>query len=301
MPASHAPDPRAPAGLPRRVRLAAYALVVRGDHILLSRLAPHLTPHEQWTLPGGGVEFGEHPREAVVREVHEETGLAVQVGETARVYDVSGVGERGGEQVQFHSVRLVYDGWVPLDAPEPRVVEQDGSTVDAAWHPVADVLSGRVPTVRLVAEALADHETFRLQRPAAYALVRRDDEVLLTRVSVAGHHTGSWTLPGGGIDHGESPHEAVAREVHEETGLAVTVGALLGVHDVHFSGTAPNGRVEDFHGIHLVFAATPDGDQQPRVVEEGGTTDAVAWVPVADVEAGRVPVLDVVRFALDRS
>lgn len=287
--------------LPRRVRLAAYAVVIRAEHILLSRLAPHLTRDERWTLPGGGVEFGEHPRAAVVREVHEETGLAVEVGETARVYDVGGVGERGGEQVEFHSVRLVYEGWVPLDSPEPRVVEKDGSTVDARWHPVADALSGQVPTVRLVREALADHETFRLQRPAAYALVRRDEDVLLTRISVAGFHTGSWTLPGGGIEFAESPHEAVAREVREETGLRIEVGDLLGVHDVHFSGTAPNGRFEDFHGIHLVFAATAPDGVEPRVVERDGTTDAVAWVPAADVAAGRIEVLPVVRFALDRS
>lgn len=289
------------AELPRRVRLAAYALVVRADQILLSRLAPYLTRDERWTLPGGGVEFGEHPRDAVVREVHEETGLAVEVGDTARVYDASGVGERGGENVQFHSVRLVYDGFVAVDAPEPRVVEVDGSTVDARWHPVADVRSGRVPTVRLVTEALADHETFRLQRPAAYALARRGDAVLLTRISATGYHTGSWTLPGGGIDHGESPHEAVAREVREETGLEVEVGNLLGVHDVRFSGTAPNGRFEDFHGIHLLFAAAVAADAEPRVVEQGGTTDAVAWVPVDDVAAGRVDVLDLVRFALDQS
>jgi ADP-ribose pyrophosphatase YjhB (NUDIX family) len=289
------------AELPRRVRLAAYALVLRGDQILLSRLAPHLTRDERWTLPGGGVEFGEHPRDAVVREVHEETGLAAEVGDTARVYDVSGVGERGGENVRFHSVRIVYDGFVAVDAPEPRVVEVDGSTVDARWHPVAEVQAGRVPTVRLVTEALADHETFRLQRPAAHALVRRDHAVLLTRISAAGYHTGSWTLPGGGIDHGESPHEAVAREVREETGLEVDVGVLLGVHDVRFSGTAPNGRFEDFHGIHLVFAAEVAGDAQPRVLEQGGTTDAAAWVPEADIEAGRVEVLDLVRFALDQS
>ncbi|HEY6932281.1 MAG TPA: NUDIX domain-containing protein [Marmoricola sp.] len=285
--------------LPRRVRLGAYAVIIRSDHILLSRLAPHLTSEERWTLPGGGVEFGEHPRDSVVREVHEETGLAVEVGDTARVYDVSGVGERGGELVQYHSIRLVYEGWVPTDAPEPRVVEVDGSTVDARWHPVADVLTGAVPTVRLVAEALADHETFRLQRPAAYALVRRDAEVLLTRISAVGHHSGSWTLPGGGIDHGESPRQAVVREAREETGLSVRVGALLGVDDVHFSGTAPNGRLEDFHGIHLVFAATVPDDAEPRVVESGGTTDAVAWVKVADVREGRLDALDIVHFALD--
>ena len=45
-----------------------------------------LTTKELWTLPGGGLDHGEDPRDAVVREVHEETGLDVQVGETARVY-----------------------------------------------------------------------------------------------------------------------------------------------------------------------------------------------------------------------
>jgi hypothetical protein len=50
--------------------------------------------------------------------------------------------------------------------------------------------------------------------------------------------------------------------------------------------------------VHLVFAATIAGDAEARVVEVDGTTDAVAWVPVADVEAGAVEVLDVVRHAL---
>jgi hypothetical protein len=70
------------------------------------------------------------------------------------------------------------------------------------------------------------------------------------------------------------------------------------VHDSHFSGTAPNGRWEDFHGVHLVFAATVNPAAEPRVVESGGTTDAVAWVPVADVASGSVPVLDLVTHAL---
>ena len=90
----------------------------------------------------------------------------------------------------------------------------------------------------------------------------------------------------------------MAREVREETGLAAVVGDLLDVHDLHFSGTAPDGRHEDFHGVHLVFAATVDDDAEPRVTEQDGTTDAVAWVPLADVESGAVKVLDVVTHAL---
>lgn len=284
--------------LPKRQRVGAYAVILRGDQILLSRLAPGIAPDELWTLPGGGLDHGEDPRAAVLREIHEETGLVAEVGATARLYSAHMPAVwRDGRRVDAHALRIVYDGWVPVDAPEPRVVEVDGSTVEAAWQPVAGVLDGSVPVASLVREALADHEPFRRQRVAAYALVRRADSVLLTRISSRGAHAGEWTLPGGGLDHGESPRDAVAREVEEETGLVCTVGDLVDVHDVHFTGTAPTGRHEDFHGVHLVFAADVAGDQ-PRVVEQDGTTDEVAWVPLADIETWTVPVLEVVRHAL---
>jgi ADP-ribose pyrophosphatase YjhB (NUDIX family) len=195
----------------------------------------------------------------------------------------------------------VYDAWVPTDAPEPHVVEVNGSTVDVSWHPVAGVLSGALPVTDIVATALADHQPFQLQRVAVYALIRRDDAVLLTRISSRGAYPGAWTLPGGGLDHGETPRDALAREVREECGVDSRVGDLLDVHDTHFRGTAPSGRFEDFHGVHLVFRATVPDDADPRVVETDGTTDAVAWVPVADIESGEVRVLDVVRSALASS
>ena len=73
---------------------------------------------------------------------------------------------------------------------------------------------------------------------------------------------------------------------------------LLDVHDTHFQGTAPSGRFEDFHGVHLVFRGTVRDGVEPRVVETDGTTDDAAWVPVADIESGAVRTLDVVRAAL---
>jgi 8-oxo-dGTP diphosphatase len=288
---------------PQWQRVGAYAVIVRtgpaGDEVLLSRLAPQLSPQERWTLPGGGIDFGEHPRDAVVREVYEETGLHATVGELAWIDSAQRVTTDASiPATDLHSVRMVFEGWVPGDAPPPQVVEVDGSTVDARWHPLAAVLAGEVPTTPTVRAALVALAPARRQRLAAYALVRRGESVLLTRVSARGFHTGAWTLPGGGVDHGESPQDTVRREVHEETGLEVEVGRLLGVHDVHFAGTAPDGRFEDFHGVHLVFAGTVGAEAEPAVLEAAGTTDAAAWVPLAAIEAGEVDLLEVVTTAL---
>ncbi len=285
--------------LPKLQRVAAYALILRDDQILLTRLASRISADEKWHLPGGGLDHGENPRDALVREIREETGLDAEVGESAHVYSAHLPSMwRHGRRWDYQALRIVYDAWVPPDAPQPRVVEVDGSTVAAAWHPLADVHSGALPVTEVVQEALADHSSFRMQRIGVYALIRRDDEVLLTRISDRGFHSGSWTLPGGGLDHGESPREGLAREVREECGIDCEVGDLLDVHDLHFGGVAPSGRFEDFHGVHLLFRATVAPGAEPRVAEVDGTTDAVAWVPLAEVEAGTRTVLDVVRAAI---
>jgi 8-oxo-dGTP diphosphatase len=280
----------------RRQRVAAYAVILRDDRILLSRLAPYLAPTERWTLPGGGIDFGEHPRDAVVREVYEETGLHAEVGEHAWI-DSALIAGRSDDSKR-HAVRIVYDGWVGPDAPEPRVVETDGSTVDAAWHLLDDVLEGRVPVVQLVRDALDAHLPTKRQRLAAKALIRRGDAILLARLSAHAVETGRWTLPGGGVDHGESPETALVREVHEEAGLSPTVKGLIGVHDQHLTGNAPDGRREDFHAVNLVYEAEVPLDAEPAVQEVDGTTDAVQWVAVSDIDSGVLPVTDLVRFAL---
>lgn len=284
---------------PKRQRVAAYAVIVRDDQILLSRLSSVVTTEELWTLPGGGLDHGEDPRDAVVREVHEETGLDAQVSDTARVYSAHmPQAWRSGRRVDAHAVRIVYEGWVAPGSPEPRVVEVDGSTAEAAWQPLADVRDGTLPVTPLVTEALAEHRPFRRQRVTAYGVIRREDRLLLTRVSAKGFHTGQWNLPGGGVEHGESPADALVREVAEECGVACEVGELLDVHDDHFSGTAPSGRFEDFHSVQLIFDATIAPDAAPRLVEVDGTTDAVEWISIADIESGAVPVYSAVRRVL---
>jgi 8-oxo-dGTP pyrophosphatase MutT (NUDIX family) len=118
---------------------------------------------------------------------------------------------------------------------------------------------------------------------AAYALLTRDGEVLLTRMSGRTRIQGRWTLPGGGVDHGEDPRDALRREIYEETGLTAEPGRILDVHATHFTGARADGLVEDYHGIHLIFEAELDErsrDATPRVVEEQSSTDHAEWVPL---------------------
>ncbi|MEM7078387.1 MAG: NUDIX domain-containing protein [Pseudomonadota bacterium] len=108
-------------------RVGAYGLLTRDDAILLCRISSEL-PHlaGQWTLPGGGVEFREHPREAMIREVREETGYYVRASKLAEV-DSGAVETPRGE---LHAIRILY--FADIVGGELRF-EVGGTTDMCAW------------------------------------------------------------------------------------------------------------------------------------------------------------------------
>ncbi|MFF8600686.1 NUDIX hydrolase [Streptomyces sp. NPDC015232] len=123
-----------------RTRVSAYGLVLDRGRLLLARLgaaSPVFAPG-LWHLPGGGVDPGEQPTEALVRELHEETGLVVRTDDL-RLLDARGyTAARDG--VHWHLVALLYAVTLPTDAtPGPPVAETDGSSEAAAWIPLPEV------------------------------------------------------------------------------------------------------------------------------------------------------------------
>jgi 8-oxo-dGTP diphosphatase len=123
----------APDSLGRVTRLAAYGVIHRGDSVLLCRISPAYPAAGMWTLPGGGIEFGESPDAAVVREVEEETGLVGRITGEPKILSHTGVwpARTGREQpIAYHHVRFVYPMEV-LGGSERT--EVDGSTDACGW------------------------------------------------------------------------------------------------------------------------------------------------------------------------
>src|SRR5690606_16194366 len=121
-------------------------------------------------------------------------------------------------------------------------------------------------------------------RVAAYAVVERRGKLLLTHWR-RGHLHG-WTLPGGGLEAGEDPKDAVVREVFEETGLEARVGKLIGVDSrVMVREEVPEGTEPELHTIRIVYrASVKDG---PLRNEVGGSSDEARWVPIRDIKSLR--------------
>lgn len=126
-----------------------------------------------------------------------------------------------------------------------------------------------------------EHPVLR-QRLAAYAIVVSHRGLLATQFSDRTAVPGSWGLPGGGIDRGENPSQAVIREVAEETGQELEISHLLDIQTDHWIGRAPSGVIEDFHAVRIIYAGVCPDPSDPIVHDEGGTTADAAWVPLRE-------------------
>ena len=306
------PPPGRSAQAVQERRIAAYGLCREpdpGGDVLLVRAAVHDDFPKYWGLPGGGVEHGEAPRDAVVREFEEETGYTVKVITLREV--ISDLGHVRRKNKVVHTDRVIYDVRITGGTLRNEVA---GTSDRAEWYGPAD-LPGLVllPYVSQVlslpityredippAEPVTPPEITHVQRFAAYGLVTDPaGRLLLTRIAPGYPGAGTWHLPGGGTDFGEQATAGLLREIAEETDQRGRVTELLDVTHLHRpTALGPEGYPIDWHTVRSLYRVRVDQPSAPRVNESGGSTAEARWVDPAELDGLRLNTL--ARDAINR-
>ena len=114
------------------------------------------------------------------------------------------------------------------------------------------------------------------------AIIRHDGKILATQRGY-GEFAGGWEFPGGKIEQGETPEEAIVREIHEELEARIAVDSLVTVVDYDYS---------TFH-LHMrcFLCHVVDGELELHEHTaarwlDAGNADTVEWLP-ADEEVIR--------------
>jgi 8-oxo-dGTP diphosphatase len=111
----------------------------------------------------------------------------------------------------------------------------------------------------------------------AAAVVIREGRALLARRPEGVHLAGHWELPGGKVEPGENPRDALGRELREELGVGSRVGAPFAFGDHAY---------DDRHVILLAYAVELEGEPRPLGCAELG------WFGAGEIARLRTPPAD---------
>ena len=104
----------------------------------------------------------------------------------------------------------------------------------------------------------------------AYGLIIKNDEIALIK-KARGGYTGLLDIPGGGIEHKETPVEGLKRELMEEAGVTVKCYELLTVTSRTFKWQFKEDLIEDLHHIGILYKVEVEED---NVKEEADGLDS---------------------------
>jgi 8-oxo-dGTP diphosphatase len=238
------------------------AVVVRDGKALIVKRR-HDPRKGEWSLPGGHVKLGETLVEATRREILEETGLEVEVGEMIEVFDRI---HRLDAAVRYHFVIVDF-----LCSVTGGRLSAGDDAEDVAWVSAAEAAAYGVNehALRVLRRGLdaASRTTpgssersgmkDAIVRQAGAVAFRQDGErtFLLVR---ARRTPDQWIFPKGHIEPGETPEAAALREAREEAGAIGRIIAPLGPLEFVFNGRQIH--VEYF----LVEAIGDTAEHEPR-------------------------------------
>ena len=115
----------------------------------------------------------------------------------------------------------------------------------------------------------------------AVALINHNNEILLAQRPVGKSLAGLWEFPGGKIDEGERPEEALKRELKEELDIEIEIENLI---PLSFSSFA----YQDFH-LLMPLWALKTWNGEPKTIEH----QALEWVTTTQLDDFEMPPADI--------
>jgi len=121
----------------------------------------------------------------------------------------------------------------------------------------------------------------RMPLLVAAAIIHRQGQVLVGQRRKGGRHSLKWEFPGGKVEYGESPQQALVRELREELQIEAHIGSEIARYEHDY----PSGN-----RVHLLFFAVRDFSGEPT----GKVFEQISWIDLPNL-----PTLDFLDGDLD--
>jgi len=116
-----------------------------------------------------------------------------------------------------------------------------------------------------------------------YGVLEEDNKVLLIKKS-RGPHKGKWDLPGGTIEFGEEPYEALKREFLEETGISEIEATIRSAKSYTIIYFFKENELEEMHHIGIIYTVKVINHQYDLKIH-GDYEDSLGaeWISINDL------------------
>ncbi|MCX6987278.1 MAG: NUDIX domain-containing protein [Chlamydiae bacterium] len=256
-------------------RYGVYGLLLSDSKILLTQKKSG--PYQgQWGLPGGAIEFGETPEEALKRELLEESSLIIDQMEFLNTATSMGQYDNQGVPYEFHQVGLIYK--VLTWSERSDLVSEE----ENRWVPIQHVkIEELTPFAKHAISNLPRDRGWRPQnriRGKVIGFAKHKDRLLVCEVLNDDGVLKGWCPLGGGIEFGEKAEAALRREFQEELECSIQITGNPMVWE----------NIFEHHGMkgHEIIFAFPVHFDNPEIYaknrfqisEARGTTHWVEWI-----------------------
>ena len=112
----------------------------------------------------------------------------------------------------------------------------------------------------------------------AYGVIIQDNKIALIK-KARGGYKGKLDLPGGGIEHDETPLVALKRELDEEAGVKTTKEELIDATSKTFKWQMEKDLIEDLHHIGIIYKVEIE-EQKLKEEPDGIDSEGCNWYEI---------------------